>query len=42
MSTILIQFSIGRIILHVVCLCADHKWQWHFNGIERELHIKRI
>lgn len=28
---------IGRIVLHAVCAMRDHKWQWHFNGILREV-----
>jgi hypothetical protein len=31
------QFSVGRILLHVVCACRDHKYQWHWRGIQREI-----
>jgi len=36
MKAHLAQTSFGRILLHVRCLCRDHKYQWHWRGIVRE------
>jgi TPR repeat protein len=33
----LAQSSFGRILLHVACAWRDHKYQWHWLGIRREL-----
>jgi hypothetical protein len=30
-------FSLGRIVLHLLCACQDHKFHWHWRGILREL-----
>jgi len=32
----LAQSHIGRILLHLACACRDHKFQWHWQGIQRE------
>jgi hypothetical protein len=32
------ESSLGRVLLHVVCLCRDHHLRWHWNGIQREVH----
>ena len=26
----------GRIVLHLVCACRDHRFQWHWRGVLRE------
>ncbi len=31
------QSSFGRILLHLLCACRDHKCRWHWRGIRREL-----
>jgi hypothetical protein len=36
MQAHLAQSSFGRIVLHVLCLCRDHNYQWHWRGIVRE------
>jgi hypothetical protein len=36
MQAQLAQTSFGRILLHLACLCRDHKYQWHWQGIRRE------
>ena len=33
----LVRFSVGRILLHVVAMLADHSWRFHWEGIAREL-----
>src|SRR6516162_2456760 len=38
MQAQLVQFSLGRAILHFVCACRDHKYYWHWLGIRREIH----
>ena len=40
MQTYLVQFSFGRILLHIVCACRDHKCSWHWRGILREFALK--
>lgn len=37
MKTRLAQTSFGRILLHVACAAQDHKIQWHWQGVLREL-----
>jgi hypothetical protein len=37
MQTYFAQSSFGRILLHVACACRDHKYQWHWRGIRREI-----
>ena len=27
----------GRVLLHVLCVCSDHQFRWHLNGVAREL-----
>jgi hypothetical protein len=27
----------GRIALHVLCACRDHRFRWHWEGVAREL-----
>jgi hypothetical protein len=34
---ILVRFSAGRILLHVVAMLLDHSWRFHWEGIAREL-----
>jgi hypothetical protein len=38
MQAHLAQSSFGRILLHMACASRDHKYQWHWQGIRRELH----
>ena len=33
----LAEFSLGRIVLHLVCACRDHNFRWHWHGILREI-----
>ncbi len=35
--TILVRFSVGRILLHVMAMLVDHSWRFHWEGIAREL-----
>jgi len=37
MQILLAQSSFGRILLHLACAYRDHKYQWHWRGIQREL-----
>jgi hypothetical protein len=37
MQAQLAQFSFGRVLLHVACAWRDHKYQWHWRGIRREI-----
>ena len=37
MQNQLAEFSLGRIVLHLLCACQDHKFQWHWRGIFREI-----
>ncbi len=30
---------LDRIVLHLRCLCLDHKFRWHWAGIWRELRL---
>ena len=30
---------IDRIVLHLRCLCRDHKLAWHFAGVWREVTL---
>ena len=32
----LAQCSLGRVVLHAICLLRDKKFQWHWAGICRE------
>jgi hypothetical protein len=32
----LAQFSLGRVVLHTICLLRDRKFHWHWDGICRE------
>lgn len=36
MQIYLAQSSFGRIVLHAVCACRDHNYQWHWHGVLRE------
>jgi hypothetical protein len=40
MQEFLVQCSFGRILLHLACACRDHKFQWHWRGIRREVRIQ--
>ena len=35
--TIIVRFSVGRILLHVVAMLVDHSWRFRWEGIAREL-----
>ena len=35
--TILVRFSVGRILLHVLAMPVDHSARFHCEGIAREL-----
>ena len=37
MKNQLAELSLGRIVLHLVCACRDHKLLWHWRGILREI-----
>ncbi len=37
MKNQLAELSLGRIVLHLVCACRDHKFLWHWRGILREI-----
>ena len=37
MKNQLAELSLGRILLHLVCACRDHKFRWHCRGILREI-----
>jgi len=37
MQDYLAQTGFGRVLLHVACACRDHKYQWHWQGVLREL-----
>lgn len=37
MQNQLAELSLGRIVLHLVCACRDHKLRWHWHGILREI-----
>lgn len=37
MQNQLAELSLGRIVLHLVCACRDHKLRWHWQGILREI-----
>ena len=37
MQVYLARTSFGRVLLHVACACRDHKYQWHWRGVLREL-----
>jgi len=37
MQILFAQSSFGRILLHLACAYRDHKYQWHWRGIQREL-----
>jgi hypothetical protein len=38
MKARLAQTSVGRVVLHLLCLCRDGKLRWHWAGVCRELH----
>jgi hypothetical protein len=31
----------GRIVLHLVCAWRDHRFQWHWQGVAREMALAR-
>ncbi|HWX20172.1 MAG TPA: hypothetical protein VN578_09745 [Candidatus Binatia bacterium] len=37
MQAKLAQSGFGRILLHLACAWHDHKYQWHWRGIRREI-----
>jgi hypothetical protein len=39
--TILVRFSLGRILLRVLAMLADHSVRFHWEGIARELPCVR-
>ena len=40
MQNRLAELSLGRIVLHLLCACKDHKLRWHWRGILREMHVQ--
>jgi hypothetical protein len=36
MAQILASYAVGRIILHITAMIADHEFAWHAAGIIRE------
>jgi hypothetical protein len=30
---------VDRIVLHLKCLCRDHKYRWHLAGVWREIAL---
>ena len=36
MKTMLVKSSVGRILLHVGCLCRGGKWRFHLAGVRRQ------
>jgi hypothetical protein len=32
----LVESSLGRVLLHLLCACKDHHVRWHWTGIRRE------
>ncbi|HXU78654.1 MAG TPA: hypothetical protein VN794_18905 [Methylomirabilota bacterium] len=36
MKATLAQSSFGRVVLHLLCLCRDGKFRWHWAGMSRE------
>src|ERR1041385_8040196 len=42
MQAHLAQSSFGRILPHLLCVCRNHKCQWHLLGIQRELRCGKI
>lgn len=39
MTSILIGFGVGRMVLHIVAMAGDHEWGWHWKGIMREVRL---
>jgi len=37
MKSQLAEHSLGRVLLHLVCLARDGKVRWHWAGVMREL-----
>jgi hypothetical protein len=37
MSARFVEYSLGRVVLHLACLLRDRKVRWHWAGIRREL-----
>jgi hypothetical protein len=33
MSMFLVKYRLGRIMLHVVCMCIDGKVKWHLTNL---------
>jgi len=31
---------LDRILLHLRCVCQDHKYRWHLAGVWRELRLR--
>ena len=38
-AIMLASYALGRIILHLITLCRDHKAAWHIAGIRREVGL---
>ena len=38
-ETAIVEFRLGRILLHARCLLHDHKCRWHLAGIWREVTV---
>ena len=37
MQNQLAEFKLGRVALHLLCLCQDKNFAWHWRGILREI-----
>jgi hypothetical protein len=37
MNAILANYRMGRMFLHARCAFCDHHWNWHWQGIRREI-----
>jgi len=38
----LVNYRIGRVILHCLCSFRDRHWKWHFLGVQKELSWVRM
>jgi hypothetical protein len=41
MQSQLAKLGLGRIVLHLLSACQDHKFEWHWRGIVREIRKER-
>jgi hypothetical protein len=42
MQTMLVEYRIGRVVLHLVCALRDHHLRWHWHGIRREFSARQM